>query len=100
MDKKKTVRTLLISDPGQVLITCHLCPFVLAGDGLLLRSQQQDLTPSRSKQCRHSGQRLSSSGADYVDLLRLFGLRMGANPCTRTRKHCSNTTTSQQPGMS
>lgn len=104
MEKKKTktVRTLLISDPGQVLITCHLRPFVSAGDRLLLCSQQQELTPAHSRQPCHSGQRLSSSGSDYgdVDLLRLSGLRMEANPCMCIRKHCSNATTSQQPPMS
>lgn len=46
--QKKTVRTLLISDPGQVLITCHLHPFVSAGDGLLLGSLQQELRPAHS----------------------------------------------------
>lgn len=100
--KNQPERTLLTSDPGQVLITCHLRPFVSAGDGLLLRSQQQELTPARSRQCCHSGQRLNSSGSDYVDveLLRPFGLRIGANPCMGTGKHCRNTTTSQQPVMS
>lgn len=38
MEKKKIV-TLLVSDPGQVLIACHLRPFVAAGDGLLLCSK-------------------------------------------------------------
>lgn len=47
---QKTERTLLIIDPGQVLITCHSCPFVSSGDGLLLCSQQEELTPAHSTQ--------------------------------------------------
>lgn len=48
-------RTSLISDPGQVLITCDLRTFVSAGNGLLLCSQQQELTPAHPRQCCYLG---------------------------------------------